>query len=115
MTIDLTRDEIWFLKALRAAGERGRIVSTLASNAGLARLEGRRWLRDKVRSRLYGKRGAQSVTLQGLNDAKHWRDRAAEMRVLSAEMTRGARSAGTKPDTESPLAALKNSTKAPAT
>jgi hypothetical protein len=26
------------------------------------------------------------VTLQGLNDAKHWRDRAAEMRVLSAEM-----------------------------
>ena len=38
MTIDLTRDEIWFLKALRAAGERGRIVSALASNAGLARL-----------------------------------------------------------------------------
>ena len=27
MTIDLTRDEIWFLKALRAAGERGRIVT----------------------------------------------------------------------------------------
>jgi len=27
MTIDLTRDEIWFLKALRAAGERGRIVA----------------------------------------------------------------------------------------
>ncbi len=38
MTIDLTRDEIWFLKALRAAGERGRIVSAVASNAGLARL-----------------------------------------------------------------------------
>ena len=38
MIIDLTRDEIWFLKALRAAGERGRIVSALASNAGLARL-----------------------------------------------------------------------------
>ena len=38
MTIDLTRDEIWFLKALRAAGERGRIVSAFASNAGLARL-----------------------------------------------------------------------------
>jgi hypothetical protein len=38
MTIDLTRDEIWFLKALRAAGERGRIVSALASHAGLARL-----------------------------------------------------------------------------
>jgi hypothetical protein len=34
----LTRDEIWFLKALRAAGERGRIVSPLASRAGLARL-----------------------------------------------------------------------------
>ena len=38
MTIDLTRDEIWFLKPLRAAGERGRIVSAFASNAGLARL-----------------------------------------------------------------------------
>jgi hypothetical protein len=38
MTIDLTRDEIWFLKALRAAGERGRIVGALASHAGLARL-----------------------------------------------------------------------------
>ena len=23
------------------------------------------------------------MTLQGMNDAKHWRDRAAEMRVLS--------------------------------
>lgn len=38
MTIDLTRDEIWFLKALRAAGERGRIISVLASQAGLGRL-----------------------------------------------------------------------------
>jgi hypothetical protein len=38
MTIDLTRDEIWFLKALRAAGEHGRIVSAFGSNAGLARL-----------------------------------------------------------------------------
>jgi hypothetical protein len=26
------------------------------------------------------------VTLQGLNDVKHWRDRAAEMRVLAGEM-----------------------------
>ena len=26
------------------------------------------------------------MTLQGLNDAKHWRDRAAELRVLSCEM-----------------------------
>ena len=26
------------------------------------------------------------MTLQGLNDAKHWRDRAAEMRVLSGGM-----------------------------
>ena len=26
------------------------------------------------------------MTLQGLNDAKHWRDRAAEMRVLSCEI-----------------------------
>jgi DNA-binding MarR family transcriptional regulator len=38
MTADLTRDEIWFLKALRAAGERGRIVNAPASRAGLARL-----------------------------------------------------------------------------
>jgi hypothetical protein len=38
MTIDLTRDEIWLLQALRAAGERGRIVSAFACNAGLARL-----------------------------------------------------------------------------
>jgi hypothetical protein len=35
---DLTRDEIWFLKALRAAGERGRTVSSSESRAGLARL-----------------------------------------------------------------------------
>jgi hypothetical protein len=35
---DLTRDEIWFLKALRAAGERGRIVNVPASRAALARL-----------------------------------------------------------------------------
>ena len=35
---DLTRDEIWFLKALRAAGERGRIVSAPISRAALARL-----------------------------------------------------------------------------
>lgn len=26
------------------------------------------------------------MTLQGLNDVKHWRDRAAEMRVLCGEM-----------------------------
>ncbi len=38
MTIDLTRDEIWLLKALRAAGERGRTVSAPASHAGFARL-----------------------------------------------------------------------------
>jgi hypothetical protein len=38
MTIYLTRDEIWFLKALRAAGERGRLVSAPASRTGLTRL-----------------------------------------------------------------------------
>lgn len=38
MTIDLTRDEIWFLKALRAAGERGRTVGSPESRARLARL-----------------------------------------------------------------------------
>jgi hypothetical protein len=26
------------------------------------------------------------MTLQGINDAKHWRDRAAQMRVLSDVM-----------------------------
>jgi hypothetical protein len=26
------------------------------------------------------------MTLQGINDARHWRDRAAEMRVLSDEI-----------------------------
>jgi hypothetical protein len=35
---DLTRDEIWFLKALLAAGERGRTVSALPSRVGLVRL-----------------------------------------------------------------------------
>ena len=35
---DLTRDEIWFLKALRSAGARGRTVSSAESRAGLARL-----------------------------------------------------------------------------
>jgi hypothetical protein len=38
MTIDLTSNEIWFLKALRAAGERGRTVNALVFGAGLARL-----------------------------------------------------------------------------
>ena len=38
MTVDLTRDEIWFLKALRAAGVRGRIVGAPASRAGLNHL-----------------------------------------------------------------------------
>jgi len=27
------------------------------------------------------------MTVRGINDAKHWRDRAAEMRVLAEEMT----------------------------
>ena len=31
MTIDLTRDEIWFLQALRAAGERGRAIPPTSS------------------------------------------------------------------------------------
>jgi hypothetical protein len=37
MIIDLTRDEIWFLKALRAAGEHGRIVRASSYHLGLAR------------------------------------------------------------------------------
>jgi hypothetical protein len=35
---DLTRDEIWFLKALLAAAERGRTVSAPPSRAELVRL-----------------------------------------------------------------------------
>jgi hypothetical protein len=54
--------------------------------------QGRRWPRDKVRSRLINS-GAQSMTLQGLNDSKHWRDRAAEMRVLLDEIIRPSSSA----------------------
>ena len=50
MTIDLTRDEIWFLKPLRAAGEQGRIVSALASNAGLARLVEERYVTKQLQS-----------------------------------------------------------------
>jgi len=38
MTIFLTTDEIWFLKALGAAGERGRVVGAPASRTGLTRL-----------------------------------------------------------------------------
>jgi hypothetical protein len=38
MIVDLSRDEIWFLKALRAAGQRGRIVSVPTYRAGLAQL-----------------------------------------------------------------------------
>jgi len=30
--------------------------------------------------------GEAIVTLQGINDSKHWRDRAAAMRVLSDEI-----------------------------
>ena len=78
---------------------------------------GRRWLRESLRSRLYGNRGAKILALQGINDARHWRDRAASMRVLSdqikdpearrmmlklandydkiAEPSRGSRGAGT--------------------
>jgi hypothetical protein len=33
------------------------------------------------------------MTLQGLNDSKHWRDRAAEMRVLLDEIKRPSSSA----------------------
>jgi DNA-binding PadR family transcriptional regulator len=50
MTIDLTRDEIWFLKALRAAGERGRIVSALSSNAELARLVEVKYVTQQLQS-----------------------------------------------------------------
>ena len=50
MTIDLTRDEIWFLKALRAAGERGRIVSAQASRGGLARLVEMRYVTEQPQS-----------------------------------------------------------------
>jgi hypothetical protein len=44
MTSDLTRDEIWFLKALRAAGQRGRTVRASAYGVGLARLVEKRYV-----------------------------------------------------------------------
>jgi len=50
MTDDLTRGEIWFLKALRAAGERGRLVSAAASRTGLARLVEVRYVADYPQS-----------------------------------------------------------------
>jgi hypothetical protein len=46
MTIDLTRDEVWFLKALRAAGEHGRIVRASAYRVGLARLVEERYVTE---------------------------------------------------------------------
>jgi hypothetical protein len=50
MTIDLTRDEIWFLKALRAAGERGRTISAQASRVGLTRLVGLQYVTEYPQS-----------------------------------------------------------------
>jgi hypothetical protein len=46
MTIDLTRDEVWFLKALRAAGAHGRIVRASAYRVGLARLVEERYVAE---------------------------------------------------------------------
>ncbi len=73
---DLTRDEIWFLNALRAAGERGRTVSSPESRAsgnfctcpsfpaggashrlvamGLVAICSRRWQHDKHFKRIDG-------------------------------------------------------------
>jgi hypothetical protein len=45
-TIDLTRDEVWFLKALRAAGDHGRIIKTSAYRVGLARLVEKRYVTE---------------------------------------------------------------------
>jgi DNA-binding PadR family transcriptional regulator len=50
MIIDLSRDEIWFLKALRAAGERGRVVSAATSRAGLAHLVEVQYVREHPQS-----------------------------------------------------------------
>jgi hypothetical protein len=46
MPIDLTGDEVWFLKALRAAGERGRVVRASAYRIGLARLLQERYVTE---------------------------------------------------------------------
>jgi hypothetical protein len=48
MITDLTRDEIWFLKALRAAGERGRTVRASAYRVGLARLVEKRYVTERA-------------------------------------------------------------------
>ena len=61
MTIDLTRDEIWFLQALRAAGERGRIVSAFACNAGLARLVEVQYVTKQPQSDVITDRGRQAL------------------------------------------------------
>jgi hypothetical protein len=49
-TFDLTRDEIWFLKALRSAGEHGRTVSSPESRTGLARLVRSQYVRELPQS-----------------------------------------------------------------
>ena len=46
MIIDLTGDEIWFMKALRAAGEHGRIVRASSYRFGLARLVEERYVTE---------------------------------------------------------------------
>ena len=66
MTIDLSRDEIWFLKALRAAGERGHIVGAPASRAGLAHLVEAQCVTDHPQSKrktlyIITDRGRQAV------------------------------------------------------
>jgi len=50
MIIGLTRDEIWFLKALRAAGERGRTISAPSSRAALARLVHLQYVQERSQS-----------------------------------------------------------------
>jgi DNA-binding MarR family transcriptional regulator len=50
MTIDLTGNQIWFLKALRAAGERGRVVSAQASRGELARLVEMQYVTEQPQS-----------------------------------------------------------------
>jgi hypothetical protein len=50
-TFDLTRNEIWFLKALLAAGEHGRAISAPPSGAGLARLVEVQYVKKQLESK----------------------------------------------------------------
>lgn len=48
MAISLTKNEIQLLKELKAAGERGRLISGASSRTGLARLVKAHYVKEKA-------------------------------------------------------------------